>query len=291
MGFWQRFLNLDRKWIFLGIGIVVMFPLIFPIGLPIKPTEPVIDLFNYIDTLGVNSNPVWVVTDFDPGTLPELMPMTKSILRHCLTRGIPVVLHGGLYPQYTGVAKMAIDEIAAEFPDKKSGEDYVFLGFVPGSSAVILAIGIDIETTFRYDYYGVPIDSLPLLEGVKNYSDISIVVDVSGTISPENWLRYAQERYGVDVGVACTAVSAPSYYVFLQSGQFVGMLGGLKGAAEYEELMERKGYPTGRRVATTGMDSQSFGHIFIILLVILGNIGFFIVRRGERRAGIERRKE
>lgn len=291
MGFWQRFLNLDRKWIFLGIGIVVMFPLIFPIGLPIKPTEPVIDLFNYIDTLGVNSNPVWVVTDFDPGTLPELMPMTKSILRHCLARGIPVVLHGGLFPQYIGVAKMAIDEIAAEFPDKKSGEDYVFLGFVPGSSAVILAIGIDIETTFRYDYYGVPIDSLPLLEGVKNYSDISIVVDVSGTISPEYWLRYAQERYGVDVGVGCTAVSAPSYYVFLQSGQFVGMLGGLKGAAEYEELMERKGYPTGRRVATTGMDSQSFGHILIILLVILGNIGFFIVRRGERRAGIERRKE
>ena len=93
------------------------------------------------------------------------------------------------------------------------------------------------------------------------------------------------------MGIGCTAVSAPDYYTFLQSGQFVGMLGGLKGAAEYEELMERSGYPTGRRPATVGMDSQSFGHILIVVMVIFGNIGYFIVRRGERKLGVQRRKE
>jgi len=291
MKFWQRFLNLDRKWIFLGIGLVVIIPLLFPLRLPVKPSKPVIDLFNRIDTLGVDNGVVWVVTDFDPGTMPELMPMTMSVLRHCLTKGTPVVLHGGLWPAYIGMAKMAMDNIAVEFPDKKIGEDYVFLGYIPGVTAVILAIGIDIETTFGTDYYGVPYDSLPMMEGVKNYEDISIIVDISGTRSPEYWLMYGQQRYGVDVGIGCTAVSAPSYYTFLQSGQFVGMMGGLKGAAEYEELMERYGYPTGERPATVGMDAQSFGHLLIVVLVILGNIGYFIVRRGERKVGIERRKE
>lgn len=291
MGFWQRFLHLDRKWIFIGIGVVVIIPILYPLRLPIKPTEPSIDLFNYIDALGPESDAVWLVIGFDPGTMPELMPMAKQVLRHCLSRGIPVVLHGGLWPAYIGMAKMAMDDIAAEFPDKISGEDYVFLGYVPGVTAVILSIGIDIESTFGADYYGVPIDSLPMMKEIKNYSDISIVVDISGTRSPEYWLMYGQERYGVDVGVGCTAVSAPAYYAFLQSGQMVGLFGGLKGAAEYEELMARKGYPTGRRPATIGMDSQSFGHLLIVLLVIFGNIGYFIVRRGERKEGIVRRKE
>lgn len=291
MKFWQRFLNLDRKWIFLGIGLAVIIPLLFPLRLPVKPSKPVIDLFNRIDTLGVDNGVVWVVTDFDPGTMPELMPMAMSVLRHCLTKGTPVVLHGGLWPAYIGMAKMAMDNIAVEFPDKKIGEDYVFLGYIPGVSAVILAIGIDIETTFRTDYYGVPYDSLTMMEGVNNYEDISIIVDISGTRSPEYWLMYGQQRYGVDVGIGCTAVSAPDYYTFLQSGQFVGMMGGLKGAAEYEELMERYGYPTGGRPATIGMDSQSFGHLLIVVLVIFGNIGYFIVRHGERKVGIERRKE
>ena len=291
MRFWQRFLKLDRKWIFLGIGLVVIIPLIFPLRLPIKPTKPVIDLFNRIDTLGNDNGIVWLVTDFDPGTMPELMPMTMSIMRHCLTQEIPVVLQGGLWPAYIGMARQAIDDIQAEFPDKKIGEDYVFFGYIPGVSAVILAIGIDIERTFRVDYFSTPYDSLPMMRGVKNYEDISIVIDISGTRSPEYWLMYGQQRYGVDVGIGCTAVSAPDYYTFLQSGQFVGMLGGLKGAAEYEELMERNGYPTGRRPATVGMDSQSFGHILIVVMVIFGNIGYFIVRRGERKLGVQRRKE
>jgi len=291
MGFWQRLLKLDRRWIFLGIGLVVIFPLIYPLKLPVKPTKPSMDLFNYIDTLGPESDAVFLVNGSAPSTLPELMPMLQAILRHCLTKGVPVIFFGGLYPQYIGVAKMAIDEIIKEFPDKKSGKDYVFLGYIPGVSAVILSIGIDIETTFGADYYGIPIDSLPMMREIKNYSDISIVIDISGTSSPEYWLMYGQERYGVNFGVGCTAVSAPAYYAFLQSGQMVGLLGGLKGAAEYEELMARNGYPTGKRPATVGMDSQSFGHLLIVLLVILGNIGYFVTRRAEKTRGIEQRRK
>lgn len=290
MGFWAKFLKLDRRWIFLGIALVTIIPLIKPLKLPIKPTPPVESLFNYIDTLGPESDPLYLVTDFDPATLPELMPMVQIVFRHCMARDIPVILHGGLYPQYVGMGKMAYDEVTADFPQKKKGEDYVFLGYIPGVTAVILGIGIDVKQVFEKDYFGTPLDSFPMLNDVKNYSDISMVIDFSGTASPESWLMYAQQRYGVNISAGVTAVSAPRYYIFLQSGQFVGLLGGMKGASEYEELMARKGYPTGRRSATIGMDSQSIAHLLIIFMIILGNIGYFIVRRGERQAGIERRK-
>ena len=63
-----------------------------------------------------------------------------------------------------------------------------------------------------------------------------------------------------------TAVSAPKYYAFISSGQLKGMLGGMKGAAEYEQLLA-KHYPDaggalrGTRLftATKGMDAQT-GH-------------------------------
>jgi hypothetical protein len=63
---------------------------------------------------------------------------------------------------------------------------------------------------------------------------------------------------------------ATSFYPFLSAGQMVGLLGGLKGAAEYEMLIDKPGM--GQR----GMDAQSVCHLVIILLVIAGNVGYFM---------------
>ena len=73
------------------------------------------------------------------------------------------------------------------------------------------------------------------------------------------------------------AVGAPKYYSFVQAGQFVGLLGGMKGAAEYEILI---GEPAN---AVLGMGAQSLVHLLIIAMVILGNVGFFASRRNKRR--------
>jgi len=62
-------------------------------------------------------------------------------------------------------------------------------------------------------------------------------------------------------------------YPYLQAGQIEGIIGGLKGAAEYEKLVE---HPGGGIV---GMTAQSVGHIAIIIFIILGNIGYFAIRR------------
>jgi hypothetical protein len=67
---------------------------------------------------------------------------------------------------------------------------------------------------------------------------------------------------------------ATDYYPYLSSGQLLGLIGGMKGAAEYERLMSISGD------ARRGMDAQSMVHVIIVLLVVLGNVALFASRRG-----------
>ena len=66
---------------------------------------------------------------------------------------------------------------------------------------------------------------------------------------------------------------APDLFPFIQSGQMVGVLGGLSGAAEYESILKRPGK------ATAGMSAQSMAHLIIVVFIIFGNIVYFFSRR------------
>jgi hypothetical protein len=81
------------------------------------------------------------------------------------------------------------------------------------------------------------------------------------------------------VGAGITAVSASEFYPYLQTGQFSGLMIGMKGAAEYEELVERNLNITARRKASESLSSLTYGHLVMILFIVIGNIGYFIKRR------------
>jgi hypothetical protein len=86
------------------------------------------------------------------------------------------------------------------------------------------------------------------------------------------WVGLINAQYGKEMGAGITAVMAPKFYAYVRSGQLVGLLGGMKGAAEYEELVGAKG------MATSGMGAQSMVHVMIIIFVLLGNIAYFAGR-------------
>jgi hypothetical protein len=65
----------------------------------------------------------------------------------------------------------------------------------------------------------------------------------------------------------------------LRSGQINGLIGGLRGAAEYEILIDQKGK------AVAGMDAQSATHLAIIVLVIMCNLFYFSSRNRARQQG------
>ncbi|MCK4523617.1 hypothetical protein KAU15_01715, partial [candidate division WOR-3 bacterium] len=177
-----------------------------------------------------------------------------------------------------------LDEWNASHPDnvKTLGTDITLFGFVPGYVAVILKIGEDVNGTFNTDAYGNDLDSLPIMAGVNTYNDIDYMVDLAGSAVILSWIIYANGRYNQTIGIGTTAVSMAEYYAYLNSGQANGMMGGLKGAAEYEALLVKNNVSNDRNQASIGMDAQSSGHLTYIIFIIVGNIVYFVKRKKEK---------
>ncbi|MCK4585482.1 hypothetical protein KAU13_08710, partial [candidate division WOR-3 bacterium] len=211
MTFWEKVMRLNRRWIFLLIALAVFIPFLKPLRLPLSITKPAKDVFDAVESISPEGPPLLIATDYAPSTAPELDPMLYALLRHCFVTKRRVMLLA-LYPQGAGMAQAGLDFILPEFPDVKSGEDYVFLGYQPGVQAVVMSLGEDVRLAFPTDAYGVSLDSLPMMEHVRNYDDIALVVDLAGSSIPITWVIYAVARYGQRLGVGVTAVSAAQYY-------------------------------------------------------------------------------
>ncbi len=276
MKFLNALLRIDRRIIYLLMAALVMFPLFRPLGLGVSSGPRARALFEAIDALPAGKT-VLLSVDFDPSSMPELYPMLTAIMRHAFAKDLKVLVTG-LWLPGSGLADRATQTIPPEF-NKTYGKDIVYLGWKAGVDAVILGMGENIKSVFPVDFYGHPLDSLPLMNEVLRLRDIPIAVSISaGTPGYTDWLLYAQTRYGMKVGAGVTAVSAADAYPFLQTGQLTGLLAGMKGGAEYEILVSRAGYSHASMPAVAAMDSQSLAHVVILLLVLIGNIAYFATR-------------
>ncbi|MDI6703510.1 MAG: hypothetical protein QME40_02395 [bacterium] len=267
-------LNLDRRIIFLLIAAAVLVPLLRPFNLPgISISQPVKGVYDKIESLAPG-DVLFISMDFDPTAKPELYPMGISILRHAFSKDLRVICMT-LWAPGVGMAEEVMSKVAREY-HKEYGKDYAFLGWMPGQLTVIIGLGQDLKKTFPKDFYGNKTDRLQIFENINSLRDIDYMVDLAaGDPGIETWYLYGKEKYGFELGGGCTAVIAPGLYPFLQTGQINGLIGGMRGAAEYETLLNRKDK------ATVGMDVLSTTHFLIIGLVILSNIFYLITRKGK----------
>jgi len=116
-----------------------------------------------------------------------------------------------------------------------------------------------------------------MMKHIQNYNDVKAVLNVSGTSATDWWISYGVGRYNVPLAIGVTGVMATDYYPYWQTGQIFGLLGGLKGAAEYETLVGTPGK------AVEGMKVQMVAHLIIIFFIIVGNIGYFATTKDKRR--------
>ena len=197
-----------------------------------------------------------------------------ALLRHAFRKNLRVI---GMthWLTGTGLADGVFTQVAVEM-GKERGKDYVFLGWSPGGGALIISLGQDLYKAFPSDYSKTPTQGMPVLEGVRNLRDVNYMVSLAaGGAGIEMWYVFGKDKYRFEMAGGSTGVIAPGLYPFLRSGQINGLIGGLQGAAEYETLIGRKG------TATAGMDAQSAAHFVIIVLVLLCNVFYFILR-GEK---------
>ena len=291
MKWYEAISNIDRRIIYLSLTIFVILPFFVPFKLRQNIMPQTQQLFDFVESIPPNDKVVMISFDYTPQTMPECHPMAIALLKHCFGRNIPV-LGLSFDIQAPGLAVEALTTVVEELNHEASthddslfyGKDYVYLGWKSGFTAAVLDMGESIAGVFPRDYFGHPVDSLPLMQKTRNYKDVAIAIVLSASAYPEYWVLYPQSRYGVKIGAGLTAVMAPKYYPFLQTGQFSGMMSGMKGAAEYEHLILEKGYAKKLGRAETGMNSQSIVHLLIIIIIILGNIGFFFSRKDQKQS-------
>jgi hypothetical protein len=278
-GFWQKLLSIDRRIIFLFIAVAVAVPLFFRISMRIPVTPVVRGVYDAIESLPAGSK-VLVSFDYDPGSMPELQPMAEAFFRHAFRKDLKLIIMG-LWPQGPLQATMALEEVFKDEDIKAKnlqyGIDYVNLGFTAGNEVVIDRMGHSFEESYPQDSRGTPLSEIPLMKGVRNYDNVDLIYNLSaGYPGTQEWVQYAVDVFHVKLAAGNTAVQAPSMYPYVQTGQLAGVLGGMKGGAEYEVAIGRPGKAVGY------MFSQAIAHAVICVFIIIGNVAFFSLKKKRK---------
>jgi hypothetical protein len=268
----QRLVALDRRWIFLVIGLAVAAPFLFhwtlPVGMINDRTK---NVYNHVEA-AKPGDAILICFSYGPAAMPELHPMALAVLRHALKKNLRVVAMS-MTVQGSLMADDALEKVAKDFPNKKDGTDFVNLGFKPGGYLVVLGMGDNIPKTYPADSKKRPLGTLPVMRGLTGLKDLRMVLDLASSRTPDTWILFGHERFKADLALGVTAVMATDYYPYLSTKQILGLLNGLRGAADYEALIGRQDN------GFLGMTSQSVAHLLIILFVVLGNIGYFATRK------------
>ena len=238
MNFFERIQKLDRRYIYIVVALAIIIPLMVPYNSDNVTTPPTENLYQMIDSFaGREDRAVLLSFYHDASTMPELYPMEVAILRHCFERNVKVFTLTWT-PSGAPIIDFAINNVKEEFPDIKSGVDYCNFGYKPQAFAMVIGMGDNIANTINTDAEGRKLENLEIMKGITNYNELNLVVEFSGSSAGGTWIVYARPKFGLNVAVGVTAVMAADEYPYLQSGQMIGMLAGLKGAAEYEKLVD-----------------------------------------------------
>ena len=266
---------LKTRWlIFSGLFVVVTLSYILKISLVSQPSPQVRKGFDYLETLP-ESTIIMVSFDHEASALPEIQPISLALLRHAFKNNLRIV-GLSLFAEGTAIGYRLLNKTAAEY-GKRYGQDYVFLGFKPQHIAAILGMGESIKDVFPEDYIGNRTETIPLMMSVNNYDDVDMVISFADGDRTVYWIEYAGPRYGQQVMAGLTAAMITSYDPYLASDQLYSVVGGLRGAAEYENLLGKTG--KGNR----SMPAQTSAHLYVIALIIIGNIIYFRNRPGKGR--------
>jgi len=302
--FWERLLAIDRRIIFVVIFLALSVPIFLQIGLPIPVTSEVQILYDALENLPRGSR-ILVSCDYDPGSEPELQPMAEAAFKYFIENDLKFVIIG-LWPQGPIQANRAIEDINESTDDfiiengdtlyfgedivvvgndtARYGIDFINLGFQVGQELVIQRMGTSFEATFPTDKrFGRSQKEFPIMDGIYRLADFDFVFNLSaGYPGTTEWVQFAVDRFHVAVGAGNTAVQAPLAYPYLDTGQLSGILGGMKGGAEFERLVGHQAR------ATMSMTSQTMAHIFVMLFIVVGNLAFFATMKKSGRQGLKR---
>lgn len=284
MKFFERFDQIDPRIIYLLMAVMMVFPVLKPIGMPIsidpQLTQPV---FDWVEGLSAGDIVIFDAA-YGGGSDSELGPQLKAWFYHCMRKGVKVVgvaqWEAGSALAYATLKETAAACEAAGIVSKE-GTDWAMVGFKGGGQTVFRAMQDDFwKACGNTDWNKNDFSTVPLLARVKQWNNETvegILCLSAGSPGIPTYTTYFpdQKLFVGDVAVQVAGTSN-----LLRSGQVKGILPGLAGAAQYEKLIGVPG------LGVKLMDAQSLGHLWVIVLVILGNIGYRLKTKSGKKHGV-----
>ena len=268
--------EVDRRVIFAFMLVAVSAPILFPVTFKESATPIVRAVFEKVESLPAGSK-VLISYDFDPAMAPEVQPQAEVFIRHCLAKGHKVVFMS-LWATGQSLLSGSIEKIVKrEFLEKVEGTDYAVLGYKAGNEGVLNVIVTDLKKMFPTDVSSHPLSGIPIFNGIESCKDFDLILTIGGgKPGAKEWILFVGDPANVPIGAGLAAVSAPQLYPYYPK-QLLGLLGGIKGAAEYESELAAR-YERFRTTETPGlrmMGPQTLAHLVIIAFIVLGNVAFF----------------
>jgi hypothetical protein len=273
---YERLQNIDRRIIYVLLVLVIALAMFKPLGLPVKVSRDTKTVYQAFDSLPAGSV-VWIGCEYSPASLPELNPMIIAVVKQLFKKNIKIVAFG-MWNQGPALFQTTVDPIAKEF-GKKYGEDWINLGYKGGQRASLKLTSTSIKSgTAGVDHFGKPLDDYPISKLIPSFTKEYfkfIVVFASGDPGPIDYLNFISQPNGIPMTVGAVSVSVPNEMPYVQSGQYTGIIAGMRGAAEYEVLAKLPGK------AASGMDAQSLAALLLTLFIIAGNVGYLMSRKSS----------
>jgi hypothetical protein len=252
--------------------------LTFPLGLPIAVTEKTRTGYDYIETLQPGDVAL-LKGSFGATGVNNYNPCMLAHTIHLHRLGCKALY----YTSASDGVEMWFRMMDQFKPDEKGwvyGEDYVFFGIISGGESTIAAMMADMKGTKPTDYYGTPLEELPLMQQVNGAVDLKLVCVYSGGDDNESWIRQAYTRYGTPVLTTTVAVCTVSLMPFWTSGQLIGLNNDVVGVAEYESLIDFKGR------ATQICDVLSLAQTVVLAFMVTANLGLlgrYLTSRNQKK--------
>lgn len=282
MNILSKLQQIDRRVIYALVIVVLALPLIFhPAGHPTLVTPEVHRAFEVIDRVPKDKM-VILSSAWGPGTESENGPQTAVLMRHMFMKGIRFGIVS--WDQAGSQVTYKIGRSLEKELHKQYGVDWVHFGYKLLNEAALRGIGTNLPKTMENDKLGTPVSKLPVMNGIKDFHNIGAVVEITASGTLEGTMIYMTQPNGLNLLYCPTAVMSVEAYKYLDSGQVKGMLNSAIGAAQYETLIGMSDVTTQASITTWAL---STAHIFIIVLIGLGNLGYIASKRAARRQGGE----
>jgi hypothetical protein len=269
----------------------------FPLGMTpssmLAPGE-LRDMFNQIDQTTLQSAPVLIAVDFEPGRAGEMYFASSPVIEHLMAKKARIVVLSTV-PTGPALAQRLLQDSANHLQSTTQqsydlNEQTVNLGYLPGGTISLLefaqlpsrAAPATLEGNF--DIWDQPYLKNAKENGMSGFSEVIVLTDSAET--GRAWVEQVQPSMDkTPLLMVTSAQAAPLLMPYVQSRQINGMVDGLLGGVIYGQFRQVS-TPDVTTPAEVYWESYQVGIIVAMIIILVGGL-FSAVVALTRRKGKE----